>query len=271
MASGPLLNCVFGSGQTPRTALLGGRSPRIDATMSAGAPGGLDVVGADDGGAQPDRHRHGRQGALEPLIDRKVEGLPDEVLAGGGHQHREPERYETVGGPHACQRIGRRLAEIESGIDDDPLRRNADRQVAGGAAGQLRADVGHHPVLVVDVTRIGARGQPAGMGDDVAGLLLGGHRGQVRIRPGPGVVDDVDQPGAGACHLGAPGIQAEQDLRVLGAGPLQEGANPLGLLGRRHLRTLLTRAHTADVDDVGALLRHLIETAQGVVEGVPGR
>ena len=73
---------------SPRRAASGARVPRIAAAISTTRRVGRDLVGAEDRRALPGRDGGRGQGALQPLIDRQVQGLADEVLVGQRHQHR---------------------------------------------------------------------------------------------------------------------------------------------------------------------------------------
>ena len=145
---------------------------------------------------------------------------------------------------------------------------------ASAPSPQGAQDVAHDVEVVGtvgDVDRIGARREAAGVGDDVTRADPGRHVHEVVVVPGPRVVDEVEADVAGGLRdLGPPGVEAEGELGVRGAGVLEERQDPVDLLLRRDDLALLAGAHPADVDDVGALLDRALEGGLRRVEvGVP--
>ena len=184
-------------------------------------------MGTEDGGAQPGGDGGGREAALEALLGGEVEALAHEILAGQRLQHREAERDDVRSVPQDLERVGRRLAEVERRVDQDPLPGHS-RIVRGG--GSLAQGPDHVPDdvepvgAIADVDRVRPRRQTAGVRDDDAGTDLGGDVDELGIVPGPGVVDEV-QPDRRGCpgHLGSPGVEAEDEPGVGASSVLEEG------------------------------------------------
>ena len=85
-------------------------------------------------------------------------------------------------GAQEGQRLLGRLAEVEAGVEHDPLGRDAGGAGALGALGEEAGHVGHHVVVV----RVGV-GHPRGeadVRDDDGGAVLGRRRARSRGRPG---------------------------------------------------------------------------------------
>lgn len=71
-------------------------------------------------------------------------------------------------------------------------------------------------------------------------------------------------------HLRAPGVERDEDREF--AEGLEDWLHPLDLLGLGHPVALLAGAHAAHVDDVDALLDHLLRALDGGLGvGVAGR
>ncbi len=231
---------------------------------------------AEDRRPQPAGYRGGGEGAFQAVVDGQIEGLADEVLAGERLQHREPQGHDLIGGPQDAQRMAGGLAEVEGRVEQDPLGGQARGQGTLDAGGESVQHRSHHPVRlgwVADAVRVGARRQPAGVGDHVAGVQFRGDRDEFGVGPRPGVVHQVDPGlGAGQRDLAAPGVEAEQHPGVALAGSQQEGTHPLDLGGGVDPVTLLTGPDPADVHQIGAVGDQPVERDQRRLEfGEPRR
>src|SRR5690606_22911563 len=99
--------------------------------------------------------------------------------------------------------------------------------------------------------RVLARPVATGVGADVAGAGLGGRGEDVGVVTAPGVVDQVGTGLAGpAGHRPPPGVDADDQLGVLGPDLLDEGDHAARLLQRGDLRSG-AGPDAADVDPVG--------------------
>ena len=138
----------------------------------------------------------------------------------------------------------------------------AARRPARAAAGSVattssstpsRGVVGRAPARVLHPERVGARdgARPCASRRPDAARPRDLH--QARVVPGPGVVDQVRaRVDRRARHLRAPGVDADQQVRVTARGPPDERDDAADLLGRLDPRAA-AGPHAADVDDVGAL------------------
>jgi len=93
---------------------------------------------------------------------------------------------------------------------------------------------------------------------------------EVGVVSGPGVVHEVHDAVGLAGDLRTPRVEAQKDVRVLRASPLEERDDAADLLVRIHDLALLAGPHTAHVDEVGSELNRVDESRLGRLEiGVP--
>ena len=83
---------------------------------------------------QPERdaERVGGVRRLAAVVDLGAQQVAEEPLVRRRQEHRPAERGEAVGGPQQLERLRLGLAEVEAGVDHDPLARDA------GGLGRLR-------------------------------------------------------------------------------------------------------------------------------------
>ena len=137
---------------------------------------GTDLVHPHDPTAECDAERGRRDRGVAPRVDLEIEQLAEEGLVRRGKEQRVPESGETVGGPQQGQRLVGGLAEVEPGVEHDPLRRNTGGFGLAAAlekeGGDLLDDVvvdrfgvghpGTEPDVGRDHRRTGDRGRAAG-------------------------------------------------------------------------------------------------------------
>ena len=200
--------------------------------------------------------------------------MPRNVLLDAESSSGIAEPGQSVRGPQQHQRLLPRLAQVEAGIEDDPIGGDTGGQSPPGPVDQKSLHVGHHVVVV----RLGVG--DAGRQADVGGhhrCARSGGRGQVaRVGEAADVVADhgarlVRRRG----HRCPPGVDRQRDVEA-GVEGLDGRHHPIELLGLAHLRPRagLDAAH---VQDVGALADQFVGPAQkalrvpigaAVVEGV---
>ena len=79
----------------------------------------MHVVHPHDCCPGSDRERDEGKAALQALVERKTEGLPNDVLARRGDEDGSSSIYELAEAAHDLKGMHRGLSEVEPGIDDD--------------------------------------------------------------------------------------------------------------------------------------------------------
>ena len=228
--------------------------PLIDATMSSTCRVSATWCDAEHPRAVPRRHGRRGQRAGHALGGREVERLADEVLVRQRDEHRPPGRDQLVEPAGQLQRVVGVLAEVVRRVDQDRSRGTPERHRPLGQAGHGGDHVGHH-VVVLHPVRVGPRPEPAGVAAHESDAELRRHLGHVRVRPRPGVVEQVCAAMAQLpSNLRTPGVDADHELRVRRPDALDEGRRTAQLLGGVDV-VAVARLDPTDVDDVGALAR----------------
>ena len=256
-------------GRGGRRRAAGRRGSRRPCRGSAGSP--RTSWARNTRAPEPGRHRGRRQRADQPLADRQVERLADEVLVGQRDQHRPAGGDQLVEPPGGLQRVPGVLAEVVAGSIRTASRRTPERDGALGRGDRHGATTS--ATTSSYATRCGrVRGaSPPACVQTSAGAELGGHLGQPRVDAAPGVVEQV---GAGLAadpaDLGPPGVDADDQRR--GAGARTAATKPGGapdLLGGVDL-VAGPGLDPADVDDRRRPRRRPGRTAverRGLAEG----
>jgi hypothetical protein len=216
---------------------------------------------------EDDAHGGGGQGRLAALTDPEPEQHAQERLVRGRQEQRVPEIGELVRGPQQGEGLGRGLAQVEAGVDDDPVRREA------GRPRPLRPleEEGAHRVdhVLVDGVRVGdARAEPD-VGGHHGGPVFGRRRQVVGVgEPADVVAHDRAGPVGLAGHRGPPRVDGQGDVEP-GGERLDGRHDPIQLLGLAHLGAGpgLDPSH---VEHVGAVLDQHPGPADQVVERVGG-
>ena len=229
----------------------------------AGPAGALDVVHPHDAAAPGDAEGRRADGSLAPLGELQIEDLAEECLVGRGEQQRVAERGEGRRRAQKGQRLLRRLAEVEAGIEHDALGGDAGGAGAGGPVGE---EAGHvvHDVVVVRVGVGHPRREPD-VRDHHRGAVLGRGRRVVGVGQAADVVAHHRALGVrGAGHRGPPGV--DRDGRVEARGQAgHDGDDAVELLGLGDLGAG-ARLDPADVEDVGAVGHQLLGPGVELVE-----
>src|SRR5690606_11335718 len=158
------------------------------------------------------------------------------------------------------------LAEVVGGVNQHTAWWDAVIHCAFGGRGDL-CDYVLDNVAVAGSVGVGSWSKAAGVGADVSGAELASYTDQLWVCACPGVIEKV---GAGfARHLPdlmAPRVDADDEVGVLLACPFHGGDDPIDLLVGADVVTGLASFDAADVDDVGAVVNALIDSAFGVIE-----
>lgn len=168
------------------------------------------------------------------------------------------------------------LTEIVGRIDQDRIPAHTRGERVLGRAHHRLGHLRHH-VGVADPVRPRPRHRPSGVTTDDADPEFGRDTHQIRIGARPGVIDQVGaRVDGGPRHLGAPGVDADQQLGIFAPDGGDERHHPAGLLGRVD-QIAGTGFHPADIDHVRALVDSARDRVHGgriaegralVVEGV---
>jgi hypothetical protein len=95
-----------------------------------------------------------------------------------------------------------------------------------------------------------------------AGAVRGRHVDRARLGLAPGVVDDVGAGAAGGVgHRGAIGVDRDDQVGIALPHRLDELDDPADLLVQRHVRAG-GGLDSTDVDEVGALANHLVDSVE---------
>jgi 2-methylisocitrate lyase-like PEP mutase family enzyme len=173
----------------------------------------------------------GREGMLEAVgaVARAVE-LPVTADLEGGYGDTPPDVAETIGRAIAAGAVG---CNLEDGVRDGELLRDAEDAAARVAAARERADADGVPIVINARTDVYLRGA-----DDPEAAIL---RGQAYARAGadcifvPGVVDrevirtlvaEIDAP---VSILARPGAPSVSELQELGVARVSFGPGPMGV------------------------------------------
>ena len=226
-------------------------APATAASASRTRAGAGHVVDPKHPAAQGDPEGGRRQGGGAAPVDVEVEQDAEEGLVRGRQQQWEAEAGQGRRSAQQEQRLPGGLAEVEAGVDHDPLGRDAGGEGAPGPLGQEPSHLGHHVV----VARVGV-GHPGGQAD------VGGHHrrlGPSRRGEVVGIGEAADVVAhhrarlvGGGGHAGAPRV--DRDRHVEPPRHRLDGRDdPVELLGLGHLRpgTGLDPAHVEDVGPLG--------------------
>jgi 2-methylisocitrate lyase-like PEP mutase family enzyme len=173
----------------------------------------------------------GREGMLDAVgsVARAVE-LPVTADLEGGYGDTPADVAETIGRAIAAGAVG---CNLEDGVRDGELLRDAQDAAARVAAARARADADGVPIVINARTDVYLRGA-----DDPEAAIL---RGQAYARAGadcifvPGVIDrevirtlvaEIDAPVSILAHPGAPSVS---ELQELGVARVSFGPGPMGV------------------------------------------
>ncbi len=158
------------------------------------------------------------------------------------------------------------LAEVVPRVDDHRVPPHAQLHRALGQAHGHPQDVRHH-VLVPDPVRAGPRLGAARVGADQPDVVPGGHLGELRVHPAPGVVQQVRARLADRlADLVPPGVHADHRVGVALAQLGHEGDGAPQLLLDRDL-VARPGLHPADVQDRRALGHRAVGGGEGGLVG----